>query len=477
MRKQYQKKSEDLSWLFKASSFLVVDLGGMKKKQYLWHMNLSKESVQKILQQLSIEKLNQMQEEAFEASKTKKDLILLSPTGSGKTLAFLLGVLQQLIPNKQKTQALIIVPSRELAMQIERTFKQMKSGFSSSVSYGGHSMKIEKNNLKNNPNVLVGTPGRIADHLRRQTVDLRSTHTLVFDEFDKSLELGFLNEIEAIVAGLPQKRYTILTSATDSLQIPEFLNLKNEKTLDFSSTAQPEKLKLYSVRANDKDKLSALFQLVCTLNNEPSLVFCNHRDATERISGLLKDAGLSHGVFHGGMEQEDRERELIKFRNQSHQLLITTDLASRGLDIPQIKHIIHYQLPTKETAFVHRNGRTARMFADGNAYLVLAQAENIPRWITENVEPIRLSEDTHLPEQSDWQTIFIDIGRKDKVNKIDIVGLFLQKGGLEKSELGLIEVLDNKIFVAVKKEKATKLITLLKGEKLKKKSVRIRISN
>lgn len=435
--------------------------------------------IQKALENLKISSLNTMQLAAIEAAKKNNDLILLSPTGSGKTLAFLLPVLNNLDLQKTGIQALILVPSRELGLQIEQVFKLMGTGFKVNCCYGGHSTKTEKNNLEHPPTLLIGTPGRIGHHIRKNNFNTTSITTLILDEFDKALEFGFQEEMSFIIYKLKKLNKRILTSATKMKDIPSFTGISNPVEINFLSETptKPQGLKLKVVKSEGKDKLDALFNLICNLGNTTTLVFCNHKDAVERISGLLLDKGLPHGIFHGGMEQEDRERALIKFRNGSHRLLITTDLASRGLDIPEIEIIIHYQLPHTEDIFVHRNGRTARMNAKGTAYLLLGENEYVPVFIKESPPIEELAVVTKLPSISPWCTLYIAAGKKDKINKIDIVGLLLQKGKLEKEELGLIEVLDYSSYAAVNRKKIASLIQLLKGEKIKNQKVKMEISN
>ncbi len=434
--------------------------------------------IQKVLKNLKITSLNPMQLAAIEAANKPNDVILLSPTGSGKTLGFLLPVLTNLDSSKKGVQALILVPSRELAIQIEQVFKSMSTGFKVNVCYGGHSTKTEKNNLEHPPAILVGTPGRIAFHIRNKSFDTNTVTTLVLDEFDKSLEFGFQEDMSYIIQFLKKLDKRILTSATQMDVIPDFTGVKEPIQLNYLSNT-PTKLqglKLKSVNSPDKDKLNTLYSLICKLGNKATLVFCNHRESVDRISELLWNKGLAHGVFHGGMEQEDRERALIKFRNGSHKILITTDLASRGLDIPEIEFVIHYQLPFTEDSFIHRNGRTARMNAKGTSYLILSEGEKQPSFIKESAEVETLPNKNTLPEKSEWVTVYIGSGKKDKINKVDIVGLLLQKGNLQKEELGLIEVLDYSSYAAVNINKAEALVYLIKNEKIKNKKVKIEIS-
>jgi ATP-independent RNA helicase DbpA len=428
------------------------------------------------LKQMGISELNEMQNTCMNKWNKPGDMILLSPTGSGKTLAFLLPLIQALKTKDQGIQAIILSPARELSLQIESVFKSLKTPLKVSCCYGGHSMQIEKNNLLEAPDVLIGTPGRVADHIRRENFDCSNIRTIVLDEFDKALELGFQNEMSEIIRSLPNKIKKVLTSATSGIAVPEFIKLHSSSEINFLTEKKKIALVQKKVHSQEKDKLEALMKLICFVGEEASLVFCNHRDAVERIADHLKEINICCDIFHGGLEQADRERALIKFRNGSHHLLITTDLASRGLDIPEIKNVIHYQLPKTEEAFVHRNGRTARMHARGTSYLVLAENEYVPEFIKEEVTNQELSDDLNIPELPEWETLYIPLGKKDKVNKIDLVGFFFKKGNLNKDELGKIDVLDHSSFVAIKRGLGNRLIKKLRGEKIKKKKAKLHLS-
>ena len=418
-----------------------------------------------------------MQESAVKAARTGKDVILIAPTGSGKTLAFLLPLLSNLKTGVNGVQALVLVPSRELALQIEQVFKQMGTSFKVNCCYGGHSVRIEKNNLAHPPAILIGTPGRIAYHLEHQNFDESFIETLVLDEFDKALEFGFENDMSYIIGTLLSLKQRILISATKMEEIPAFVRLNAPIEVDFSKNveAKPD-LKLKKITVPAADKLAYLFRLLSKIGSKNTLVFCNHRETVDRISDLLFENGLGHDVFHGGMEQFDREKALLKFRNGSHRILITTDLAARGLDIPEVEHIVHYQLPYTEDAYVHRNGRTARMHAKGTAYAILTTEENY-KYLPDDIEEEILDDEYALPEASDWVTLYLAHGKKDKINKIDIVGLFLQKGDLTKDDLGLIEVKDTTSYVAVKRNKITQLLKKLNGEKIKGKKLKLEIAS
>ncbi|MGX9985732.1 DEAD/DEAH box helicase [Soonwooa purpurea] len=429
-----------------------------------------------ILAKLQIESLNTMQNAAYKTSDKHQDLVLLSPTGSGKTLAFLFPILRNLKKDKKGVQALIMAPSRELALQIEQVFKSMGTGFKVNSCYGGHAVKIEEHNFIEPPAVLVGTPGRIAFHIRNQNFNPKTIETLVLDEFDKSLEFGFTEDMSFIIGKMNGLKHRLLTSATDLKEIPDFTGLEEAKYIDFLREKQVKpNLTLKKVMSEPEEKLETLIALIGKIGAKNTLIFCNHREAVNRISELLKQNKVTHESFHGGMEQDERERALLKFRNGSIRILITTDLAARGLDIPEVEAIIHYQLPPKEDAFIHRNGRTARMNASGIAYLIMTTEEQYP-FIKPNVEEVKLSTDYKLPQTAAFKTLYISAGKKDKINKVDIVGYLIKTGGLEKDDVGLIEVKDTSAYVAVKETKVKNLLANLVNRKLKGKKVKIEIA-
>ncbi|MBK0369001.1 DEAD/DEAH box helicase [Flavobacterium sp. SE-1-e] len=418
-----------------------------------------------------------MQEVANEAILNNSNTLLLSPTGSGKTIGFLLPILQLLQPEILSVQCLILVPSRELGLQIEQVWKKMKTDYKVNSCYGGHSMETEIKNLSNPPAVLIGTPGRIADHIERQTFRTDKIQTLVLDEFDKSLQLGFHEQMSYIIGKLVKINKRVLVSATAEIEIPKYTRVVSPTILDFlENDSASSNLTTKLVISKEKDKLNTLFQLLCNLKSESAIVFCNHRDAAERISDTLNTKGIFSTYYHGGMDQEERERALIQFRNGSMSYLITTDLAARGLDIPEMKHVIHYHLPLKEEEFIHRNGRTARMQAEGTAYLLVHESEKKLDYVDYEMDILELKNTSNLPKPPLFQTIYISGGKKNKINKIDIVGFFSQKGKLEKSDLGLIEVKDHVSFAAVKYGKVIDLLKNVKDEKMKGKKFKIQVA-
>ncbi len=418
-----------------------------------------------------------MQMSAIEAIDKNNNVLLLSATGSGKTLAYLLPLIKLLDPANTNTQAIIIVPSRELALQIESVFKSMGTDFKVTCCYGGHLRETEENNLKQPPALLIGTPGRLADHIRRGNITVNAIETLVLDEFDKSLELGFQAEMSFIIGSLRSITKKILISATKGLEIPAFVGIDDLITKDFLNDKDADTgLTVQALLSDGKDKSETLFRLICMLGNRPAIVFCNHRESVERTSQWLKEKDIVNVYYHGAMEQQERDAALCKFRNGTANILVTTDLASRGLDIAHIRYIIHYQLPGNEDIFTHRNGRTARMDASGTAILILSPEEKLPEYIDAGIEKIELPETPTLPAKPQWSTLFIAAGKKDKVNKIDIVGFLSNKGQLKKEDIGLIEAKDFFSFVAVRKVKVSHTLQLIKDQKLKNKKVKIAVA-
>lgn len=422
-----------------------------------------------ILANLKIERLNPMQEAVGKAYAENRNLVVLSPTGSGKTLAFLLPLVQSLSPEVDAPQAVVLVPSRELALQIEGVFKAMNTSLRVMSCYGGRPAMDEHRTMRSlKPQVIVGTPGRMNDHLRKENFEVKAIRTLIIDEFDKCLEFGFQEEMAQVLAELPALSRRVLLSATDIEEIPLFVEMEHLKKLDFLGEGDlSERLDLRVVHSPEKDKLDTLYRLLCTLGEGSTLVFVNYRESVERVVNYLKSHKFPCDAFHGGMEQLDRERALYKFRNGSCPVLVSTDLASRGLDIPGIDHVVHYHLPVNEEAFTHRNGRTARWNASGTSYLILHPEEQLPAYLPSDTPEFPLPEETPKPMKPRWATLYIGKGKRDKLNKVDIVGFLCKKGGLSGEDIGRIDVKEHNVFVAVKRGKVRQLLSLVQGEKIK----------
>lgn len=434
-------------------------------------MNTLPVQISKALAALQITALNPMQEAAIDGWREGKDLILLSPTGSGKTLAYLLPLLLSLKPGVSGVQAVVLVPSRELALQTEQVFKSMNTGYGVVSCYGGRPAMEEHRTLRGvNPSLVIATPGRMNDHLGKGNIAIDTVTTLVIDEFDKCLELGFQEEMASVVHRLPRLRRHFLLSATNTEEIPSFVGMnKNVLRLDFLPEEEqiPSRIRLHVVHSPVKDKLETLYQLLCTLGDKSSLVFVNYRESVERVWKYLSSKGISCSMFHGGMEQLDRERALYRFSNGSTLVMVSTDLAARGLDIPHIDNIVHYHLPVNEESYIHRNGRTARWEAEGDAYMVIHSEERVPDFVQDVPEEMDLPSSIPAPLVSVWATIYIGKGKKDKLSKGDVVGFLSKKGGLKKDEIGRIDVKDHYAFAAIKRKKMAQTLKLVRGEKIK----------
>ena len=435
--------------------------------------------LQKTLANLGISSLNAMQQTAVPAILNYPNTVLLAPTGSGKTLAFLLPVVSLLQEEVAGVQCLILSPTRELAIQIERVWQQMGTGFKVNTCYGGHAMSIETKNLSQPPALLIGTPGRIQEHLTRNTFDVASIKTLVLDEFDKSLSLGFHEQMGDIIKSLIGVQKRILASATNKLTIPPFTGITNPKVLNYYKAVENtlEGLAVKRVESATEDKTETLFKLLCHIGSEQTLIFCNQRETTEKVCESLYNLGIAASSFHGGMEQPEREKTMVKFRNGSIRFLVASDLAARGLDIPEVKNVVHFELPLKQNDFVHRNGRTARMYAEGAAWLIVRAKETLPAYLHSLPPLVALPTTLSLPEPSPWITLYISGGKKDKLSKTDIVGFLTQKGNVPKDAIGKIEVLDFMTFAAVKKELAEALLKIVQHEKMKGKKYKIVVTN
>ena len=421
-----------------------------------------------IINKLGISALNEMQVLADVAISNNENVILLSPTGTGKTLAFLLPIINQMDFENNGVQLIIVVPSRELAIQIEQVIREMGTGLKCNSVYGGQSFNQDRINLKHVPAIIVGTPGRLADHLNRNTFSLDFVKTMVLDEFDKSLEIGFEDELKIICSSLYHVKKRILTSATNQVEIPRFVNLESPKIVNNLKKGDGV-LKIKSILSADKDKLESLSDALLKLNGKSGILFCNYKDSINRVSDFLSHKGISHGCFYGGLEQNDRELALIKFRNGSHKLIVATDLAARGLDIDKIDFIMHYHLPLREHEFIHRNGRTARMHNNGTVFILHHSDEKLPDFIPdmETAELLRVEES----KASEWSTVMISGGRRDKISKGDVVGFCIKQGGLNSEDLGLIELQQNNSFVAIKTKMVSQLIEKIDRTKLKTKKI------
>lgn len=429
----------------------------------------------RIASRLNIDSLLPMQEEMASLPLPTRTL-LCAPTGSGKTLAFAVALLRALpVEGKSGIKALIIAPTRELVLQIFDIVRVLAAPeFKTCALYGGHSFAAEAKSLEGLPDIVAGTPGRILDHIRRGRLDIFGASTLVIDEYDKALELGFADDMRSITGRLKNLRNLILTSATRG-EVPDFIG-SIERSLDYSAAkadAPKPKVAVFRVDSDAPDKLETLDALLRTLGGMKTMVFVNHRDAAERIYDYLERRRFPVVLYHGGLDQQMRERALILFDNGTLPIMVSTDLAARGLDIEGVGAVVHYHLPVNEEAWTHRNGRTARMGREGSAYVIVSEHDKPGSYIdgAELFEPAATA--SAEPQASPTATLYFNAGKKEKISKGDIAGFLIQKGGLGKDEVGRIDVKDHCAYVAVPAAKARATAAAVAPYKIKNTRVRV----
>ncbi len=426
--------------------------------------------IDRILDKLGIQ-LNDMQQDAMQSIlHGTQDVVVLSPTGSGKTLAYLLPLSQLVDASDDEAQAIVVTPGRELALQSATVLKNMGSGLRAMACYGGRATMDEHRMMRQvRPQIVFGTPGRLNDHLDKGNLSPYHIKYLVIDEFDKCLEMGFQDEMNRLIGSLPGLRRHFLLSATEAEEIPRFVHMGRVDKIDYRMDEEqvPERVHIYKVDSPQKDKLESLSQLLRSLGDQSTIVFLNYRDSVERTNRYLEEQGFTTSFFHGGLEQKEREASLYRFSNGSANVLVSTDLASRGLDIPDIDNIIHYHIPESEDGYIHRVGRTARWEAQGRAFFLLGPEEHIPEYVDAEVESYDLPAELPAPARPKMATLYIGKGKKDKISKGDILGFLCKKGGLQSSEIGKIDVNDRYAYAAIARPRLRQVLNQVKGEKIK----------
>lgn len=420
-----------------------------------------------IASRLAITELNPMQQRMAQLPGSGT-FTLISPTGSGKTLAFAIPLLKSLGPSDGRVRAVVMAPSRELVLQIFEVIRPIATGLKTVAFYGGHPMQEEVNSLAVTPDIIVATPGRLLDHLRRGQLDLSGVRTLVLDEYDKALELGFADEMKRVCRKLTSVSLIILTSATVLAELPSYLPVsKRTELIDFSESTSPRRqMQIVHVPSPVRDKLDTLIDLLRSLPDGRVIVFANHRESVERIHAALRKAGLPAGLYHGGLEQHDRENAVELLNNGTTPILVSTDLGSRGLDIAELSAVVHYHLPPSAEAWTHRNGRTARQDAEGEVYVITTDDESIPEYIEWDRDYVPQGK-SERPITSSVATLYFNVGKKEKISRGDIVGFLIAKGGLEAGQIGRIALRDHSALVAVPRSEGRRLVKALTPEKIK----------
>ena len=431
---------------------------------------MNKIDMAKAFRKLGVESLNDMQKATAEAMKAGKgDVVVLSPTGTGKTLAYLLPLAEMINPDNDNVQAVVIVPGRELALQSQQVLADV-GAVRGMACYGGRTAMEEHRALRQlRPQVVFATPGRLNDHLAKGNISANDVRLLVIDEFDKCLDMGFENEMRTALASLSYVQRRVLLSATNSPRIPLFVENAKLERINFVDEAEKvkERIAVYEVKSDSKDKLATLHRLLLAFNGESTIVFLNHRESVERTNAFLVEQGFVTSLFHGRLEQDAREAALYRFANGSANVLVCTDLASRGLDIDDVRHIVHYHLPETADAYTHRIGRTARWDKQGNGYFILSSNERIPEYVDSEVQPFDLPATSSSAQMPRMATLYIGKGKKDKISKGDILGFLCKKGHLNNDDIGRIDVKERYAYVAVSRNKVKRLLADVAGEKIK----------
>ena len=425
---------------------------------------------QDALRKLNIDALNTMQMAALAHCRANSSMVLLSPTGTGKTLACLLPLLERLDQRRSGVQAVIVLPSRELARQVFEVWRAMATPFQMTALYGGRPLEQEVASLGGaSTSVIVGTPGRLLDHLNRSSFAVDKCTHLVIDEFDKCLEMGFRDEMSKLIDKLPAVTSRFLLSATDADEIPQFAGTADVEKLDYRGGGEQPAVRtsFYTITTTPDKRLEKLFSLLCSFGGEPAIVFCNFRETVDEVYRYLTKNSLHCVAYNGAMEQKARELALYRFTSGCSNILVSTDLAARGLDIKDVKHVVHYQRALSADIFTHRNGRTARWEADGSVYMIAFENKELPDFVPDGLEEYNLPKRNTLPPAPEWTVLYVGKGKRDKLSRGDLAGFFIKKGGLKPDEVGTILVFQDYSYVAVKLNRMRAVLKAVDGEKIK----------
>ncbi|WP_237059561.1 ATP-dependent RNA helicase DbpA [Microbulbifer sediminum] len=442
----------------------------------------------KNLQDLGFAQMTEIQAAALPAILDGKDVIGQAKTGSGKTVAFGLGVLHKLQAERFRVQALVLCPTRELADQVAQELRKLARAIHNIkilTLCGGMPFGPQIGSLKHGAHIVVGTPGRIEDHLRKGNLDLGEVQTLVLDEADRMLDMGFQAVLDQIVAELPRQRQTLLFSATYPRSIDQLATrvLRDPVKVEVATahTQGSIEQKYYRVE-NNEQRPAALYQLLASFDASSAVVFCNTKKETDEAAQTLKRAGFAALALHGDMEQKDRDRTLALFANGSASILVATDVAARGLDIEELPLVVNYHLSRDPEVHVHRIGRTGRAGQKGLALTLVSKKEiyKVERLEELMGQPITLQEIPELPRgfaptRPVMSTLQIDGGKKQKVRPGDVVGALTGDGGIDGTQIGKIRVFDFSTFVAVERKVARKALGKLADGKIKGRKFRARI--
>jgi len=420
------------------------------------------------LEQLGYHDMTAIQEKALPYILEKSDLIAQAKTGSGKTAAFGIGLLLKIDVSKFHPQSLIIAPTRELAEQVAKELRKLarfKHNIKILTLYGGTPMRHQITSLEHGAHIIVGTPGRIRDHLSKDTLNLRFIHTVVLDEADRMLDMGFSEEIDKILFATPKTRQTLLFSATFTDTIKTLCHNVTQDAKEVKVDAYHDSSNIEEIyyEVNKGHKFEGLIKVLQHHKPSSAIVFCNMKLDVDDVAANLQDAGFSALGLHGDLEQVDRDETLLRFANKSCAILVATDVAARGLDIPDVDVVINYDLPRNDETYTHRIGRTGRAGKSGKAL-------SLTTYKVDNVTSISIHDldvDPTIMITSKMQTLCIQGGKKQKLRAGDILGALTSKKSIEGGSIGKIDLFPFYAYVAVEKQVAKRALSLLLSEKIK----------
>ncbi len=441
------------------------------------------------LDSLGYHAMTPVQEAALPPMLGGKDVIVRAKTGSGKTAAFGIALLQAINPRFFGAQALVLCPTRELADQVASEIRRLASRMPNLkvvTLCGGKPFGPQRDSLQHGAHVVVGTPGRILDHLEKHTLNLEGLSCLVLDEADRMLDMGFSAAMKSIVAKTPKKRQTLLFSATypEDIQAISRSVQRNPTsiTVDSAPAHEDSTIEQLFIEVQPHEKRTALLAVFEHYQPENALVFCNTRKQCAEVAAFLGAYDITAMALHGDLDQRQRDQVMIQFANGSCPVLVATDVAARGLDIKSLALVLNYEVPRDAEVFVHRVGRTGRAGETGKALSLVTPAE-APRLraieayqgrpcVFDVVES--LDRDANYSLRSHWVTVQFDAGRKQKIRPGDVLGVLTGDAGLAGNQVGKINIQDNASYVAIERDALRQAMNYLKNGKLKGRSVRAR---
>ncbi|MFY9178168.1 MAG: ATP-dependent RNA helicase DbpA [Venatoribacter sp.] len=439
------------------------------------------------LNQLGYSQMTAIQEKSLPHALNGQDLIAQAKTGSGKTAAFGIPLLHKLNQRFFGVQALVLCPTRELASQVAdelRKLARFQANIKIVVLCGGVGIGPQIASMEKGAHVVVGTPGRIQDHLRKGTLQIDQVETLVLDEADRMLDMGFYEEISQIVAHTPKARQTLLFSATYPDNIAQLsADLQREPvSIKVESTHQATSIEQHLLISDGKERNDTLFKAIRHFDIQQAVIFCNTKQSVEDLSSALKNQGFTALALHGDMEQRDRDEIYVRFKNNSSHFLVATDVAARGLDVNDLPAVINYELPRDPEVYVHRIGRTGRAGKSGLALSLASPKEDykiaaIEDQIKAHVPKLdvdKLVDNQGFIPKPAMITLCFAAGKKDKLRPGDILGALTGKDGIDGKQVGKIDVLDYLAYVAVERKSAAQALEHLQKTRIKNKNIRVR---